>query len=1384
MYPPCVSFRGRIHLLLLVLLQLGAAATAHTARRASAADDWPMWRSDAQRSAASTNAVADSLSPLWQREFTQRVPAWDDPLNLDLMTYDRIFEPIVVDGRMFVGFNDQDKLLALDADTGRELWSYVTEAPVRLPPVGWQGKVYFCSDDGFLYCVNAADGALEWKFSGAPNPQHVIGNRRLTSAWPARGGPVVRDGRVYFAASIWPFMGTFIYALDAQSGEIQWLNDSTGAQYIKQPHSAPSFAGVAPQGALVATENELIVPGGRSVPAVFDRASGELRYFELNAGGKGSGGSFVAAADNFFYVHTRDKGTRAFDISTGLKTAFMPNEPVLTAGTIYSAEMAGEQPMVRAYGTDEKLIWEIAADGRGDLILAGDKLIAAGGNHITAIRLPTADKPAEIVFQLPCEESIERLLVASQKLFAVTLDGKLLAFGNHATPLAKSSDSEQAPNTTTQASAEPDAVGQSGDAPGTQSAAWETTPADLRVVQQMLASSPAEGYGFWYGSTDSGVARSLASQSPFEQLSMVDTDTRRVDSMRARLQAQAITGVTVHQAQAAAFRAPQYVGHMVFVAPDCVDRIAAEIADGIAVGNTSGIASPDSSSTSTAHNPIRRAPTLASLYQTVRPYGGTLHLLTSVSSDDEGSAKIEAEQLAKLVDGLGLEKAQVEVRDYGVCISRVGALPGSSDWTHQYGDVSNTLKSNDSRVKLPLGVLWFGGNSNLDVLPRHGHGPPQQVVGGRLYIQGMNSLSCRDVYTGRVLWKRDFEDLGTFDVYFDTTYEDTPLDTKYNQVHIPGANARGTNYVVTEDRVYMLVDNACLALDPLTGETLDQLELPTDDNGDQAEWGYIGVYEDVLIGGLGFAKYRERHGLEFEEDKELSVSKAGFGSKSLDRAASVGLIGFDRHTGEKLWQVMAKHSFWHNGIVAGGGKIYCLDKNPSHIEEALLRRGQPEPDDYRILTLDYRTGQTLWEVSDGIFGTWLGYSPQFDVLLQAGAKASDRLVSETGHGMTVYHANDGSIQWQNPELEYSGPCILHNDLIITNANSYTDSAGAFNLLNGRQKMVKNPLTGEIQPWKITRAYGCNSIIASENMLTFRSGAAGYYDLLTEGGTGNLGGFKSGCTSNLVVANGVLNAPDYTRTCSCSYQNQTSLALVHMPDIDMWTIDLIATSATPDQLFENLAINFGAPGHRRQADGQLWMEYPVMTGDSMPIDIETNADAKPFQHHSSLLKGVERPWVLASGLENLTELRIGMRVKPLKPAEAEADKSTSKKSKSESEKDAATAHSDSTGDQSSGQLVASTLASSSEPTHFYDVRLHFSCSPIANDGRRVFDVYAQDELVLSDVTIDPADGSGHETAEHLLEHIPIAGNLQLRFVPKQGTAVLAGIEIEKRDTEKR
>ena len=272
---------------------------------------------------------------------------------------------------------------------------FYADGPVRFSPVAYQDKVYFTSDDGCLYCVDASDGGLQWRIRGGPTDRKVIGNRRVISSWPARGGPVIHDGIVYFGASIWPFMGTFIYAVDADSGEVLWKNDSTGAQFIKQPHNAPSFAGVAPQGQLTVAGDKLLVPGGRSCPAIFDRKSGELIDFDF--GGKGEGGSFVVADDSRFFVHTRVRGTMAFQLDDGKDFGLRVNEPVLSQGMIYAANTPGEAdgktaaPVVQAFDGEKKLVWQIEADGSGDLIMAGSRLYAAGKEALVAIDLPQGE---------------------------------------------------------------------------------------------------------------------------------------------------------------------------------------------------------------------------------------------------------------------------------------------------------------------------------------------------------------------------------------------------------------------------------------------------------------------------------------------------------------------------------------------------------------------------------------------------------------------------------------------------------------------------------------------------------------------------------------------------------------------------------------------------------------------------------------------------------------------------------------------------------------------------------------------------------------------------------------------------------------------------------
>jgi outer membrane protein assembly factor BamB len=1295
-----------------------------------AGDDWPMWRYDANRSAASKSSLPEKLELQWSIELGKRTPTWDDPLNLDLMTFDRNFEPVVLDGRMFVSFNDSDKLMALDAATGKPIWSAFAEAPVRFPAVGWNEKIYFTSDDGYLYCVNASNGELLWKFFGPPNTQHAIGNRRLTSAWPARGGPVVRDGIVYFAASIWPFMGTFIYALDAESGTIRWVNNNTGSTYIKQPHSAPSFAGVAPQGALVATTDQLIVPGGRSVPAVFDRSNGKLKYFELNAGGKGTGGSFVVADDHRYYVHTRQKGTRAFDLAKGLKTAFLANEPVLHEKFLYSAEQNDEgQKFVRAYDAlsdslkEQEPLWEVEADGTGDLILVGDRLYAASESAISVIRLPNDQKSAKVVDQFAAPGPIVRLLAAHNRLFTVTSEGRIMAFGDP----AKSTD----------------AVSSSG---SIANEAFQSKPEAIQRTQALLKSGSPEGFAFWFGPADSPLIEALAQQQPFVQLAVVDDDAARVDALRKKLDRAGLHGrTTVHLSAAEEFRPPSYVAHQVFVDARIFNH--------------------------------RSLDSLKKIYECVRPFGGVLHLLS-----EQDLSKLSAQ-----VSALQLEQSRIDVGSSGITVRREGPLPGSANWTHQYGDMANTIKSDDRRVKLPLGILWFGGSSNMDVLPRHGHGPPEQVVDGRLFIQGMNSLSARDVYTGRILWKREFENLGTFDVYFDSTYEDTPLDPKYNQVHIPGANGRGTNYVVTSDRVYLLEGRVCHVLDAVSGKTLVDLTLPTNEAGEVPEWGFIGVYQDILLGGAGFAQYATRHQLTFEEDAKLSKSKLGFGSKSLDRAASLGLVAMDRHTGKVLWQAQANHSFWHNGIVAGNGMVFCLDRNPSPVEAAMKRRGLEMPSTYRIVAMDIKSGKVAWQRQENIFGSWLGYSEEHDCLLQAGALASDRLSSEVGEGMAVFRGRDGSVVWEKKDVKYAGPCILHNDLIITNTNSYKSSAGAFYLKTGLPKLVANPLTGESQPWTITRAYGCNNIIASENMLTFRSGAASFCDLQSDSGTGNLGGFKSGCTSNLVVANGVLNAPDYTRTCSCAYQNQTSLALVPMPDIEVWSVDSMAPQASTDKPIDRLAVNFAAPGDRRDAMGRLWLEYPVKAGDAPGLSIDINPEAIPFQFHSSTLSNSELPWVLASGFEGVTEFKLKRTldkaiIVKLEDDDDDDESSSQKTQSAETKKASEEKKSTKSGSKNNQQKKSIAVASQTEAKKQesvdpgrYTLRLYFA-APSLLKGERRFDVIVQDDHVHADIALNP-QGTVDEQVEILeMTNIVIGDELKIQLVPKQGLPVLNGLEL--------
>ena len=62
--------------------------------------------------------------------------------------------------QIFVPSMVNDSVTAYHTETGREHWRFFADAPARLASNARNGKVYFVSDDGYLYCLSAVDGNL------------------------------------------------------------------------------------------------------------------------------------------------------------------------------------------------------------------------------------------------------------------------------------------------------------------------------------------------------------------------------------------------------------------------------------------------------------------------------------------------------------------------------------------------------------------------------------------------------------------------------------------------------------------------------------------------------------------------------------------------------------------------------------------------------------------------------------------------------------------------------------------------------------------------------------------------------------------------------------------------------------------------------------------------------------------------------------------------------------------------------------------------------------------------------------------------------------------------------------------------------------------------
>ncbi len=1198
------------------------------------AADWPMWRRDAGRTAATPEHLPENLNLLWTIELPRLKPAWP---NQPQLQFDLGYQPVSAGGVMFVASSANDSVTAYDLKTGSQGWRFFAEGPIRFAPVVDQGKVFFSCDDGHLYCLQAESGKLLWKFRGAPMGRKIIGNKRLISAWPARGAPVVQNGKVYFAASIWPFMGTFLYAIDAETGKLIWKNSGTGSLYLVQPHDSSAFGGVTPQGYLAISGDSLIVPNGRSAPACFDLSTGEFKYFHL--GENKRRGNYAVAANRKLFFNTRT----VYDTATGDSSFSLPTSylPIISGETAYCggsslnaydlkspvAQTERDRKGRKISRLSLKRKWETEPAYRLWL-KAGDRLYGSQEGKIAAFQLNESMSKPSLAWQKDISGEVCSMIAVDGSLIVSTVQGNLYCFSGEATTSPAVHREKLAGNLSI-----PEAVQKTA----------------KRLIEQFNIK---QGYSLAFGLDQGDLLAELARQTDL-QIIGVDADAEKVSRIRNRLNAQALYG----------------------------DKIAVYVADPVQFNVSPYLASLIISENVEASGIEQAVPFVRKVFHALRPYGG---IAVFTLSDQQH------EKFKSAVDQAQLENAEVSRLDKMTVLKRVGALPGSGDWTHQYADVANTAVSKDRLVKAPLGILWFGGSTNETILPRHGHGPSEQIVGGRLFIEGVDSMRAMDVYTGRVLWETELPGIGKY-------YNNTS--------HQPGANSLGSNYASAEDGVYIAYGNKGIRLDPKTGQIVAEFTLPADENSKTPEWGYIGLWKNLLIVGSSPIK---------EEGKTP-------GNFTQDGTTSRRIVVMDRYSGKVLWTKQAELGFRHNAIVAGDGKLFCIDRLPDSVVELMRRRGLEIKGTDRLVALDIVSGKELWSHDKNIFGTWLGYSAEFGILLQSGRAARDMLRDEPANRMIAYRANSGDVLWDKPN-SHSGPCLLHHQRIIT-------QSGAFDLLTGEKELRINPLSGVKSSWNYSRNYGCNSAVGSECLLTFRSAAAGYFDLLSDGGTGNMGGFKSGCTSNLIVANGVLNAPDYTRTCSCAYQNQTSLAFIHMPEMEKWTFN---TFRVKKERIRKLGLNLGAPGDRKSAEGTLWLEYPYVGGPSPQVEVEiTPEKVKWFRVHTSEMKSGKYKWVAASGVEGIESIKIR-------------------------------------------------LAPQAKDIKKYSVHLHFVEPREIAAGQRKFSVAIQNEIKIPELEIADLAGGTLRGIVKTFSGIEVKNDLVIQFKQngsiQSAGAVLCGIEV--------
>ncbi len=252
-------------------------------------------------------------------------------------TGDRIVSsPVIQDKKIYFG-SDDGNIYAVDAGTGRQIWKRATRGPVASSPALAGGMVFATSYDGKLYGLNAETGAVKWKFSSGGERRFEAKGldgmepKNQTIADPLDvflSSPVVVNGTIYFGSG-----DGNLYAINAATGEPVW-KFKTGDVV----HASPAYA-----------DGVLYCGSWDSYFYAIDAATGKEKW-RFHGGedplihNQVGFQSSPAVANGMVYTGCRDSNLYALDAATGKEKWRFNNQmswvitsPAISQGRVFFA---------------------------------------------------------------------------------------------------------------------------------------------------------------------------------------------------------------------------------------------------------------------------------------------------------------------------------------------------------------------------------------------------------------------------------------------------------------------------------------------------------------------------------------------------------------------------------------------------------------------------------------------------------------------------------------------------------------------------------------------------------------------------------------------------------------------------------------------------------------------------------------------------------------------------------------------------------------------------------------------------------------------------------------------------------------------------------------